>query len=81
VLLRHRRRDRRQAAGSQRDVAPDISTPTVWGETVLCASAGLVLVDASPANPGGLLKTLWIYDAEDCVTAFATPSCHRTARW
>jgi outer membrane protein assembly factor BamB len=54
------------------DVAPDISTPTLWGETVLCASAALVLVDASPANPGGLLKTLWIYDAEDCVTGI----CH-----
>jgi hypothetical protein len=48
------------------DVASDICTPTVWGETILCASAGLVLVDASPSSPAGL-KTLWVYDADDCV--------------
>jgi outer membrane protein assembly factor BamB len=50
---------------SNADLAPDVSTPTVWGETILCASAGLVLVDAL-ASPEGL-KTLWVYDAEECV--------------
>jgi hypothetical protein len=49
------------------DVAPDICTPTVWGDTVLCSSAGLVLLDASPTASNGLLKTLWVYDAEPCV--------------
>lgn len=59
-------------AALNEDVAPDVSTPTVWGETVLCASSGLVLVDAAPANPQGLLETLWIYDAEECVKGI----CH-----
>ena len=44
-----------------------MSTPTAWGDAVLCSSGGLVLLDASPASPEGLLKTLWVYDAEDCV--------------
>jgi len=48
------------------DVASDICTPTVWGETILSASAGLVLLDASASSPAAL-KTLWVYDAEDCV--------------
>ena len=61
-----------QPAAVNEDVAPDVSTPTVWGDAVLCASAGLVLVDASPAQPEGLLKTLWVYDAEDCVEGI----CH-----
>jgi outer membrane protein assembly factor BamB len=53
------------------DVAPDICTPTVWGDTILCSSAGLVLVDAPPAG-SRLLKTLWVYDAEPCVRGI----CH-----
>jgi outer membrane protein assembly factor BamB len=49
---------------SNADVAPDVSTPTVWGDTILCASAGLTLLDASP---DGKLKTLWTHDSEECV--------------
>ncbi|MDD4787579.1 MAG: PQQ-binding-like beta-propeller repeat protein [Pirellulales bacterium] len=56
-----------QPAAINEDIAPDVSTPTVWGETVLAASSGLVLADAAAANPKGLLKTLWIYDDEECV--------------
>jgi outer membrane protein assembly factor BamB len=54
------------------DVAPEVSTPTAWGDAVLCASSGLVLVDASPASAKGLLKTLWVYDTEECVKGI----CH-----
>ena len=49
---------------SNADMAPDISTPTLWGDTILCASSGLVLADASPSAGN---NTLWVYDAEDCV--------------
>ena len=59
-------------AALNEDVAPDVSTPTVWGDAILCSSGGLVLLDASPANPQGILKTLWVYDTEDCVTGL----CH-----
>jgi len=49
------------------DVAPDMATPTVWGDTVLGVYAGLVLMDASQDAGDDLLKTLWIYDEDDCV--------------
>ena len=49
------------------DLAPEISTPTVWGEGILGASSGLVLLDAGSPGSSGPLKTLWLYDAEDCV--------------
>ncbi len=57
----------KEPAALNEDLAPDVSTPTVWGDTVLSASSGLVLTDASPADSKGLLKTLWVYDDEDCV--------------
>lgn len=62
----------KQPTALNEDVAPDVCTPTVWGETVLCASAGLVLLDASRASSKGLLKTLWVNDAEECVKGI----CH-----
>ena len=58
--------------GFNEDVAPEISTPTVWGEMILGASAGLVLLDPSPSKDGEPLKTLWIYDSEDAVNGL----CH-----
>jgi len=54
------------------DVAPDMATPTAWGDTVLGVYAGLVLMDASPDDGDGLLKTLWIYDEDNCVNGV----CH-----
>jgi outer membrane protein assembly factor BamB len=59
-------------AAVNEDVAPDVSTPTVWGDAILCASSGLVLMDALPSRTKGVLKTLWIYDAEECVKGI----CH-----
>lgn len=59
-------------AALNEDVAPDVCTPTVWGDAVLCVSNGLVLLDTATTNPKGLLKTLWVYDAEECVTGV----CH-----
>jgi outer membrane protein assembly factor BamB len=53
------------------DVAPDVATPTVWGETILGAYAGLVLMDASAAGDD-LLKTVWIYYEDDSVNGL----CH-----
>lgn len=61
----------KQPAAVNEDVAPDVCTPTVWGDAVLCTSAGLVLLDASPASPKAL-KTLWVYDAEKCLKGI----CH-----
>ena len=58
--------------GFNEDVAPEISTPTVWGDVILGACTGLVLLDPSPSKDGKPLKTLWIYDAEDAVSGL----CH-----
>jgi hypothetical protein len=54
------------------DVAPDMATPTVWGDAVLGVYAGLVLMDASREDGDGLLETLWIYDEDNCVNGV----CH-----
>ncbi len=54
------------------DVAPDMVTPTAWGDTVLGVYAGLILMDASPDSGDGLLETLWIYDDDNCVNGV----CH-----
>jgi len=56
-----------EPAAENEDLAPEIATPTVWGGLVLGASYGLVLLDPSPAGTGNGLKTLWIYDEEECV--------------
>ncbi len=58
--------------GFNEDVAPEMSTPTLWGDVILAAYAGLVLLDPSPLDGGDPLKTLWIYDAEDAVNGL----CH-----
>jgi len=61
-----------EPAAENEDLAPEIATPTVWGDLVLGASYGLVLLDPSPADGGRALKTLWIYDEEECVEGI----CH-----
>jgi outer membrane protein assembly factor BamB len=49
------------------DLAPEISTPTVWGDWILGASSGLILLDPRSRASRSSLRTLWLYDAEDCV--------------
>jgi hypothetical protein len=61
-----------EPAAENEDLAPEMPTPTVWGELILGSSYGLVLLDPASPGPGGQLPTLWFYDAEDCVTGL----CH-----
>jgi outer membrane protein assembly factor BamB len=48
--------------GGNKDLYPEISTPVVWGDTILGATEGLVLLD-----PKDGLKTLWRYDEDPSV--------------
>jgi len=47
------------------DLAPEIATPTAWGDAILGAAGGLMLLDASAAPGKGLLRTLWISDKDE----------------
>ena len=60
-----------QPAATSEDLAPEIATPTAWGDAILGASPGLVLLDAS-ATGGKPLHTLWICDKEKA----ASGVCH-----
>jgi outer membrane protein assembly factor BamB len=61
-----------QPAAESADLAPELSTPCVWGGLILGASSGLLLLDPAAPNSGSSLKTLWLNDKEDCLRGL----CH-----
>jgi outer membrane protein assembly factor BamB len=48
-----------EAEAENQDVYPEMATPAVWNDTLLCASEGIVLLD-----PNDGLKALWRYDED-----------------
>jgi outer membrane protein assembly factor BamB len=49
------------------DLAPEIATPCVWGGLILGLQSGLLLLDPGSPNSLSPLRTLWLYDKEDCL--------------
>ena len=54
-------------AAESADLAPEISTPCVWGGLILGVHSGLLLLDPAAPDSGSSLKTLWLDDKEDCL--------------
>jgi outer membrane protein assembly factor BamB len=48
-------------------LSAEVSTPCVWGGLILGVQSGLVLLDPASPDSHGQLKTLWSYDADDCL--------------
>jgi len=61
-----------QPVAESMDLAPEISTPCVWGGLILGATSGLLLLDPGAPDSGKTLKTLWLEDSEDCLRGL----CH-----